>query len=210
MFECREPRAGRSRPLRADFRAVASPSGLPSPAIEDIFETSNPNRVSNTERKGPTMTSFALLPQASGDPTSRLRLTRRGRAVFGTLATVVSAALLALAALLGAAQAQAAGETSGAELGYVVVQSGDSLWSVAAALDPGADPRDTVAEIVRLNRLDGSGVQSGQPIAVPLRFASAAGVVSAAELGLSEDGGAAAAPATDAGAAAGSGTGVFG
>ena len=124
-----------------------------------------------------------MSPMASGAPV-RLRLTRRGRAVFGTLATLLVIGVLAVVATFSGAQAVASAESSGAEFGYVVVQPGDSLWQVASSIDPNTDPRDLVAEIVRLNQLDGSGVLAGQPIAVPLRYADAPGVVTASGLGL--------------------------
>ena len=115
----------------------------------------------------------------------RLRLTRRGRAVLGALATVAVAAVLALIAAFAAPEAQASDAANGEQqFQYVVVQPDSSLWSVATQLDPSADPRDLVAEIVGLNQLDGSGVQAGQPIAVPLRFAEAPGVMSAEEVGI--------------------------
>jgi LysM repeat protein len=115
---------------------------------------------------------------------ARLRLTRRGRAVFGALATLLVIGVLAVLATFSGAQAVASAETGSTEFGYVVVQPGDSLWQVASSIDPNVDPRDLVAEIVRLNQLDGSGVIAGQPIAVPLRYADAPGVVSASDLGL--------------------------
>ncbi len=115
---------------------------------------------------------------------ARLRLTRRGRAVFGTLATLLVIGVLAVLATFSGAQAVASAETGGTEFGYVVVQPGESLWQVASSIDPNTDPRDLVAEIVRLNQLDGSGVLAGQPIALPLRYADAPGVVSASNLGL--------------------------
>lgn len=117
-------------------------------------------------------------------PEPRLRITRRGRAVLGALIALLVAGLLAVAAMLGATRAAASNEAGGAEFGYVVVQPGESLWSVATALDPSSDPRDVIAEIVRLNQLEGSAVQAGQPIAVPLRYGDAPGVVSAADLGI--------------------------
>lgn len=123
-------------------------------------------------------------PLASQPARTRLRLTRRGRAVFGTLATLLVIGGLAIAAMFGGSQAVATGESGNADFGYVVVLPGESLWSVASALDSSVDPRDLVAEIVQLNKLDGSGVQAGQPVAVPLRYADAPGVVSASELGI--------------------------
>lgn len=115
---------------------------------------------------------------------TRLRLTRRGRRVFGALATLAVSALLAGAAVFGSAQAQASSEGRAADFGYVVVQPGESLWAVATRLDSKADPRDLIAEIVQLNQLDGSGVQAGQPVAVPLRYSHATGVVPASEVGI--------------------------
>ena len=128
-------------------------------------------------------TPAEMLSSTAGVRT-RLRLTRRGRAVFGTLATLLVIGVLAVVATFSGAQAVASAESSAAEFGYVVVQPGDSLWQVASSIDPNSDPRDLVAEIVRLNQLDGSGVLAGQPIAVPLRYANAPGVVTASDLGL--------------------------
>jgi len=114
----------------------------------------------------------------------RLRLTRRGRVVVGVLATLLVVAVLGIVAAIGSSQAVASPEPGSAEFSYVVVQSGSSLWEIAHEIDPSMDPRDLVAEIVRLNQLDGSGVQAGQPIALPLRYADAPIAVSASELGL--------------------------
>lgn len=117
-------------------------------------------------------------------PTPRMRLTRRGRIVFGGLATFAAAATLALIASLLAPQAIASNETGNAEFGYVVAAPGASLWQLATELDPSMDPRDLIAEIVQLNQLQGSEVVVGQPIAVPLRYTDSDSVMSATELGL--------------------------
>lgn len=114
----------------------------------------------------------------------KLRLTRRGRVVFGGLATVLVAGLLAFVAALGAPQAIASDVEGGQQFHYVVVQPESSLWSLATELDPSADPRDLVAEIVHLNQLEDSGVEAGQPLAVPLRYSENPAVVSADELGI--------------------------
>ena len=98
--------------------------------------------------------------------------------------TVLVAALLGSAATLLAPQAVASDAVSKQQFHYVVVQPGSSLWSVATALDAGADPRDLVAEIVQLNQLGDSGVEAGQPIAVPLRYSDNPITVSADELGI--------------------------
>ena len=124
-------------------------------------------------------------PASIGEREPQLRLTRRGRIVFGALATIAVSAALAAAAVFATPHAAASPEGGQAqEFGYVIVSPGASLWEVASGIDQSADPRDLVAEIVRLNQLESSGVQAGQPIAVPLRYAHHEGVVSASELGL--------------------------
>jgi Tfp pilus assembly protein FimV len=50
----------------------------------------------------------------------------------------------------------------------VVVRDGDTLWSIAQRVRPDADPRETVAEIVRSNGVDAGGLVPGQSLAVPL------------------------------------------
>ncbi len=139
----------------------------------------------------PVRTLRAQVPAAGSGATqahvgapTRLRLTRRGRAVFGALGTLLVVGALATVALFTGTQAVASAEPGSADFGYVIVQPGDTLWEVASELDPGADPRDLVAEIVRLNQLQGSSLQAGEPLALPLRYAGAPGVVSASELGL--------------------------
>lgn len=109
--------------------------------------------------------------ESNGATRVRLRLTRRGRVVFGLLATVAVAALLAFVAAFAASPALAlTQDADGPKFSYVVAQPGDSLWSIASSLDPEADPRDVVAEIVRLNQLSSSGIDAGQAIAVPLQY----------------------------------------
>lgn len=126
-----------------------------------------------------------LVQRDEAAPGARLRLTRRGRIVLGVLALLVLGALLSIAVMFASTAATAADETAGdAQFGYVIVQPGESLWGVATALDPSSDPRDLIAEIVRLNQLGGSDIQAGQPIAVPMRYADAPGVIPADELGL--------------------------
>lgn len=49
----------------------------------------------------------------------------------------------------------------------VVVQEGDTLWSLAERWAPGADPRQTVEEIRVRNRLADHGLRVGQPLVVP-------------------------------------------
>lgn len=98
--------------------------------------------------------------------TTRLRITRRGRAV---LATILIAPLLAmgLAFAMGSAAATATGEVSLADFDYVTVEPGQSLWQVAESIAPGADPRDVVSDVMRLNGLESSVVHPGERLAIP-------------------------------------------
>ncbi|ANJ28918.1 hypothetical protein ATC03_12605 [Agromyces aureus] len=96
-----------------------------------------------------------------------MRLTRRGRAVFTALAAIPIVLLVASLVLgSGGAVAEVDGAT-GANLAYLTVADGESLWSIAESLAPQADPRDVIDEIMRLNGLDDSVVQPGQRLALP-------------------------------------------
>jgi LysM repeat protein len=47
----------------------------------------------------------------------------------------------------------------------VTVRSGDTLWSIASRVAPGADPRAEVATLQRLNHLRGTALTPGQVLA---------------------------------------------
>ena len=50
----------------------------------------------------------------------------------------------------------------------VVVREGDTLWSIARAVRPAADPRATIAEIEQMNiSVDAGGLVPGQSLLVP-------------------------------------------
>ena len=108
---------------------------------------------------------FPIRPRASrsGAPV-RLRLTRRARrlAVLLMLAVGVMVGLW-LAPLLngGGGDLRLAGESS------VVVQSGDTLWSIASALGGEGDVRAVIDEIQRINHLDGATLVPGQRLQLP-------------------------------------------
>lgn len=104
------------------------------------------------------------VPQGEAGSGSRnraaIRLTRRGRVVL----------VLALAGLLvgGFALAASASEaTPPASQSTVVVQPGDSLWSIAVREQPGRDPLRVVEAFRRVNNLDGYVVHPGQRLVVP-------------------------------------------
>lgn len=105
-----------------------------------------------------------------------LRLTARGRLALRVLSgTVLTALVLGLVALFYSSwSAQATAGESGAdssavrgEFSTVTVQEGDSLWTIADASAPGADPRDLMADIVEINDLRSGVVHPGQELAIP-------------------------------------------
>lgn len=114
----------------------------------------------------------AVAQRESAQGAMKIRLTRRGRAVFGALGTMLFAVALAVAALMSAPSAQATLANSEQEFTYVVAAPGASLWSIAEKIDPQADPRDLVAELARLNQLPTADIQVGDAIAIPLRYSS--------------------------------------
>ncbi|MFC4052339.1 LysM peptidoglycan-binding domain-containing protein [Actinomadura syzygii] len=101
-----------------------------------------------------------------------VRLTRRGRAVLiGFAATVTLVGLW-----LNVGQGAFAGDGGGGGGGSgaprpartVVVGPGDTLWGIASAADPGADPRRVVQRIIDLNGLGGDPiVLPGQELRLP-------------------------------------------
>ena len=105
---------------------------------------------------------------ASVVPRTRLRLTRRGRRVIAAL-VALPIAIAAFAFALNGGMAVATAETSTTSFSYVTVESGQSLWNLAQALAPTADPRDVIAEIVSLNQIQGD-IQPGQRLAIPASY----------------------------------------
>lgn len=104
-------------------------------------------------------------------PAPRLRLTRRGRLVFTSLAAGPLVAL-ALAAALNGGVAAATSDLSGGTFEYVTVQGGQSLWALAQTVAPSADPRDVISRIVHLNQLENSVLQPGDRIAIPSEYSN--------------------------------------
>jgi hypothetical protein len=100
---------------------------------------------------------------------TRLRLTRRGRVVFTTLAALPVLFCVGIAMLNGG-QASAGDRAAEVHFDTVTVQPGETLWQLAEQTAPESDPRDFVQDVVSLNALDGSGVQAGQEIAIPAQY----------------------------------------
>ncbi|WP_350346980.1 LysM peptidoglycan-binding domain-containing protein [Agromyces sp. G08B096] len=118
-----------------------------------------------------TIDQLGVMPRAESEhPRTRLRLTRRGRAVFTALAAV-PLVVWAVAVVLGSGAAAADGARgAAASLETVTVGHGDTLWELAVSLAPDEDPREVIADILRINDLDSAVVQPGQELALPASF----------------------------------------
>jgi len=95
-----------------------------------------------------------------------LRLTRRGRlvVVLGMLALLMVAGFT-----LGRASSQAAGPVAHRPLPTVTVEPGETLWQIAARIDPSGDRRALVDQIEALNHLRSDQIVSGQQLRLPRR-----------------------------------------
>ena len=95
---------------------------------------------------------------------STLRITTRGRIA---LVTIIALAIVAVSLMLATPIASAGNEDVPNTYEYITVLSGDTLWDIAAEVDPSADPRDVVAEIMALNQLSSAALTPGQNLAIP-------------------------------------------
>lgn len=117
----------------------------------------------------PTATVRADTARTAG-AAPRLRLTRRGRAVFATLAAL-PVIVVVLVTAIGGSGAVATSDVSASTFSYVTVAAGQSLWELASEIAPESDPRDVISAIVRVNQLGGADVQPGQQLAIPAAYA---------------------------------------
>ena len=101
-------------------------------------------------------------PARTAAPAGKLRLTRRGRLTITLLALVV----IIFGVVAGASSAF--GRTAPTSPAPVVVQPGDTLWSLARAVNPSDDPRGTIDLLRELNGLSpDSPLVPGQRLILP-------------------------------------------
>ncbi len=99
---------------------------------------------------------------------SPIKLTRRGRLVLSTLSFGIMLAI-SLISLFGiaTASAKASNEASNSSTTQIVVAPGETLWTIAARVNPEIDPRAVIEDIKALNVINGSDVYAGQVLLVP-------------------------------------------
>jgi hypothetical protein len=172
----RKPSAGPPTGSRA-IRATAT-AGAPAPGAGARQTRQTRQRSATTGASSPAVLAGVVIGSprvaarpTSGAPVTGLRLTRRGRIVVAALVLVGAtvAALLITLLASGGAQATNHGAARGGFEGMhqVVVQPGQTLWSIAAAAEPSADPRTVIQEIMTANTLAGPGISAGQLLWVP-------------------------------------------
>ena len=112
-----------------------------------------------------TATPTRTTARAARSPRSSVRLTRRGRAVvvMAALALVLLAGFFLGSVAVGTDEA---GQAPATEI--VMVEPGQSLWSIASELTTEGDVRSTMREIERLNALDTVALSAGQKLRVPV------------------------------------------
>ena len=100
---------------------------------------------------------------------SKLRLTTRGRVLL-LVATILALFTVVVASGRFTAQATVNSDMAGQSApaaAVVVVQAGESLWSIAQQVAPNTDPREMVSRIRDLNGLADAVVTPGQALLVP-------------------------------------------
>src|SRR5215472_11015148 len=174
----RRGRPGAARPRRPALTLVS-----PQPAAEDEW----PEASASVRKPGVGADEWErrAARRATGQPVQarpvqagrirarrRTRLTRRGRIVVSALVILAMLLIAVLAWIGGATRADAAGSGPPPSAVYrnltkVVVQPGESLWSIAAQAEPTADPRSVIQQIIDLNALGGTSIQPGERLWVP-------------------------------------------
>lgn len=179
----RRHRAAGQRTRHLTVVPAPQPSKAAPPAVTGVAPArchAAPPKARGSHTMRPQATGSRVMPPervrretAQARPVrTRVRLTRRGRIVVATLITAAVVLVAALAWLAGTARAEAAGSGSPASAVYhslrpVVVQPGESLWTIATQADPAGDPRAVMQEIIDINALNGTSVQPGQRLWLP-------------------------------------------
>lgn len=103
-------------------------------------------------------------------PKPHLRLTKRGRRVFTTLAALPLVIAAFMFALNGGSATATMSDAPAESYEYVTILSGESLWQVASEIAPSADPRDVISDILSFNGMSSAELQPGQRLALPPQY----------------------------------------
>ena len=112
----------------------------------------------------PSASPRSSSPRATG-PGAGVRLTRRGRIVVVVVALLVAFAIGVFVTAAGSVATQHPGTPAPTKI--VQVDSGDTLWDLAAGLADDGDVPAMMEQIKQLNALDSAELQAGQRLVVP-------------------------------------------
>ena len=158
-------RSVRPHPSRRTRVGVCTPPAGPARPVAPARR--RPEREHDVDRvlaAPPVGRSVRSRPTPVRPQTVRLRLTRRARRLAVVMAL---AAGVALGSWLGPLLAGGNGDLRLAGGSSVVVQPGDTLWSIATSLDDDGDVRALVDDLQRLNDLEGAELVPGQVLQLP-------------------------------------------
>ena len=126
--------------------------------------TITPSSIRTTQRVARPAARPVARPAAS-PAQGQVRLTRRGQVVVVLLLLLV---VLALGVFWGGGSVATERPGTPEPTTVVTVQSGDTLYAIAAAVTTDGDVNAMVERIQRLNALDSGMLQAGQKIRVPV------------------------------------------
>ncbi len=147
-------------PMRRRFEAPRPVAPAPVPVRSRRIERPVPGTAPARARRRVAGRSSADVLCTRAVP-RKLRLTRRGRVMALVLVAI------AVYAAFGLGRASAGGAPVPAHASSVVVQQGDSLWTIAVRAMPGSDPRDVVGELKSINHLSSADLAVGQRLRLP-------------------------------------------
>ncbi|SEK99608.1 LysM domain-containing protein [Blastococcus sp. DSM 46786] len=152
---------GRSATAPARHHRVLPPPRAYADAVAPRADPGLPGDGAGWVRR-PATGRPAIGPAAESLPP--LRLTARGRRVVAVVVLLLGLGVVALGgAVLGddGDALELMGTTK------VIVEPGDTLWSIAGAAAGGRDVRDVVVDIRQLNRLESAAIRPGQVLVLP-------------------------------------------
>jgi len=135
------------------------------PARMDGVTAARPVR-GGCSSEGGAEAAGAGAPRGSGRRPAPLRLTERGRRLVAGLSIAIGLSIAAATVVT----VELGGADGGLELAgssTVVVQPGDTLWSIARSVAPDEDSRVVIAAIIDLNGLDGADLLPGAELQLP-------------------------------------------
>lgn len=153
-----DPTAAPARPLRV---ARPEPQRVARPEPQRLALVTDEVLARRASWVVPPELVAAPTPPVVAPRPAPVRLTRRGRVVV-LLAGLVATLVLALVWSSGSAATEQPAHTR-----MVVVQPGQTLWSIASRVTHGRDTGAMVDRIVALNGLDSGVIDLGQRLRVP-------------------------------------------